>query len=193
MAPSSYDADAIEAAVGCQQRRRPVKVFLYCHQRTVSAKFHPREKSVMDEVKNILVAVDLSGDSETVARVAAGFAGAFSAKLYFLHVVRDDPAIFGDRDVPAERDEEAREFREEHRELEELRKKVTQPGMETVVLQVQGQTVNKILSEARKLDIGLLVVGGHKDNLRHLISGDVVKGVLNGASCPVVVVPPAAG
>ena len=147
----------------------------------------------MDKVRNILVAVDLSGESATVARVAAGFAGAFSAKLYFLHVVRDDPTIFGDRDVPGERDEVAREFREEHREVQELREKVTPPGMETVVLQVQGQTVGIILSEVRNLDIDLLVVGGHKDYLRHLISGDVVKDLLNGATCPVVVVPPAEG
>jgi len=145
----------------------------------------------VNEVKNILVAVDLSGGSETVARVAAGFAGAFSAKLYFLHVVRDNPKIFGDQDVPSERDEEARELREEHRELQELREKVAPPDMETVVLQVQGQTVNRILSEVKKLGIDLMVVGGHKDYLRHLISGDVVKDLLDSAHCPVVVVPPA--
>ena len=143
----------------------------------------------MNEVKNILVAVDLSEGCETVASAAARFAGGFSAKLYFLHVVRDDPKIFGDKDVPSERDEEAREFREEHRELQALREKVTPPGLETVALQVQGRTINSILSAARKFDVDLIVVGGHKDYLRYLISGDVVKDLLNRAPCPVVVVP----
>ncbi len=50
---------------------------------------------------------------------------------------------------------------------------------------------DKILSGVRHLDIGLMVVGGHQGYLRHLISGDAVKDLLNSAHCLVVVVPPA--
>ena len=147
----------------------------------------------MDKIKNILVAVDLFETSEAVARTAAGCAEAFSAKLLFLHGVRGDPVVLGDPDIAEGRDEKAQELKDEHRELQELREKVALDGVETVALQIQGQTVNKILSEVGKLDIDLMVVGGNRDRLRHLISGDVVKGLLDGATCPVVVVPPAKG
>ncbi len=145
----------------------------------------------MDKIRNILVAVDLNAGSEAVAGVAAGFAEAFSAKLYFLHVERDNPTIFGDPDIPDERDQAAGDVRTSHRELQELREKMTPPGVEAAALQIKGQTVQKIISEASALDIDLMVVGYHRDRLHHLLAGDVTKGVLNHAPCPVVVVPPA--
>jgi len=144
----------------------------------------------MDKIRNILVAVDLYEGSEEVAGVAAGFAETFSAKLYFLHVEKANPEIFGDPDIPDERDEAARQVRAEHRELQDLRDRTTPPGVDSVALQIQGQTVQKIISEAARLDIDLIVVGFHKDRLHHLLAGDVTRSVLNHAACPVVVVPP---
>lgn len=144
----------------------------------------------MDKISNILVAVDLYAGSEEVAAVAAGFAEAFSAKLYYLHVERANPEIIGDPDVPDERDAVAGQVRASHQELRELRDKMTPPGVEAAALQIQGQTVQKIISEAAKLDIDLMVVGFHRDRLHHLLAGDVTKSVLNRAPCPVVVVPP---
>jgi nucleotide-binding universal stress UspA family protein len=144
----------------------------------------------MDKIRNILVAVDLYAGSEEVAGVAAGFAEIFSAKLYFLHVERANPRIIGDPDLPDERDVVASQVRSSHQELRELRDKTTPPRVEAVALQIQGQTVQKIISEAARLDIDLMVVGFHRDRLHHLLAGDVTKSVLNHASCPVVVVPP---
>ena len=144
----------------------------------------------MDKIRNILVAVDLYEGSEEVAGVAAGLAEAFSAKLYFLHVERANPEIFGDPDIPDERDVAASQARTSHQELQELRDKMTPAGLEAVALQIQGQTVKKIISEAAKLDIDLMVVGFHRNRLHHLLAGDVTKSVLNHAHCPVVVVPP---
>ena len=100
----------------------------------------------MDKIRNILVAVDLNAGSEAVAGVAAGFAEAFSAKLYFLHVERDNPTIFGDPDIPDERDQAAGDVRTSHRELQELREKMTPPGVEAAALQIKGQTVQKIIA-----------------------------------------------
>ena len=142
----------------------------------------------MGKIKNILVAVDLNSGSDDVAAVGAGFAEAFSAKLYFLHVERANPTIFGDPDIPDERNVAASEVRTSHQELQDLRDRMTPPGVEAVALQIQGQTVQKIISEAVKLDIDLMVVGFHRDRLHHLLAGDVTKSVLSHASCPVVVV-----
>lgn len=144
----------------------------------------------MDKITNILVAVDLYEGSEEVAGVAAGFAETFSAKLYFLHVEKANPEIFGDPDIPDERDEAAHQARASHQELQDLRDRTTPPGVDSVALQIQGQTVEKIISEAAKLDIDLIVVGFHRDRLHHLLTGDVTRSVLNYAACPVVVVPP---
>jgi len=144
----------------------------------------------VDKIKNILVAVDLDEGSEEVAGIAAGFAEAFPAKLYYLHVERANPEIFGDPDIPDERDVAASQVRTSHQELQDLRDRMTPSGVEAVALQIQGQTVEKIISEAVKLDIDLIVVGFHRDRLHHLLSGDVTKSVLNYAPCPVLVVPP---
>lgn len=144
----------------------------------------------MDKIRNILVAVDLNEGSEEVARVAAGFAKIFSAKLYFLHVEPANPEIFGDPDIPDEREVVANQVRTSHQELHDLRDRTTPPGVEAVALQIQGQTVQKIISEAARLDIDLMVVGFHRDRLHHLLAGDVTKSVLSHAPCPVVVVPP---
>jgi len=144
----------------------------------------------LDKIKSILVAVDLHEGSEEVAGVAAGFAEAFSAKLYFLHVERGFPKIMGDPDVPNERDVVASEVRGSHRELQEFRDKMTPPGVEAVALQIQGRTVQKIVSEANALKIDLMVLGFHRNLLHHLLAEDVIKRVLNHAPCPVVVVPP---
>ena len=149
-----------------------------------------QEDTTVDSIKNILVAVDLHAGSEDVARVAAGFAEAFSAKLYFLHVDRANPEIFGDPDIPDDRDVVASQVKASHQELQGLRDKMTPSGVEAVALQIHGQTVQKIISEATRLDIDQMVVGFHRDRLHHLLSGDVTKSVLNYAPCPVVVVPP---
>ena len=147
-----------------------------------------QEDTVVNKIKNILVAIDLYAGSEKVAAVAAGFAEAFSAKLYFLHVERANPTIIGDPDLPDEREVVASQVRTSHQELQDLRDKMTPPGVEAVALQIQGQTVQKIISEAVKLDIDLIVVGFHRDRLHHLLAGDVTKSVLSHAPCPVVVV-----
>jgi len=151
-----------------------------------------QEDTVVQKIRNILVAVDLLEGSEEVAAVGAGFAAAFSAKLYFLHVQRDNPKIIGDPDLPDEREVVASAIRASHQELQQLRDRVTPPGIETVALQIQGQTVQTIVSEAIKLEVDLMVVGFHRDRLHHLLAGDVTKSVLNHARCPVVVVPQAA-
>jgi len=143
----------------------------------------------MRDIRSILVAVDLSEGSEKVAEVAAGFAKAFSAKLYFLHVVESDPLIIGDPDVPDERDAAAQEVRNENLELQALRDKVTPTGVEAIALQIRGHASEKILSETVKLNIDLLVIGANRDRVRHVLTGDVVKDTLRHAPCPVVVVP----
>jgi len=145
--------------------------------------------SIMQDIKNILVAVDLSEGSERTAEVAAGFAKAFAAKLYFLHVVHSDPLIIGDPDIPDERDMAAQEVRNENLELQALRDKVTPSGVEAIALQIRGHASEKILSETVKLNIDLLVIGSNQDRVRHALSGDVVKDTLRHAPCPVVVVP----
>ncbi len=82
-----------------------------------------------------------------------------------------------------------KELRDERRDLQESRDKVTPSGDESTAIKIQGKTVDNILSEVNKHDINLMVVGGHKEYFRHLLAGDVVKDILNGATSPVVAVP----
>lgn len=144
----------------------------------------------MKNIKNILVAVDLHEGSEAVAEAAASIAEPTNAKLYYLHVEPANPTIFGDPDIPDDRDAAASEVRSLHQDLQDLRDRTAPPGGEAVALQIQGQTVEKIISEAIRLGIDLIVVGFHRDRLHHLLAGDVTRSVLNYAPCPVLVVPP---
>lgn len=147
----------------------------------------------MKNIKNILVAVDLHEGSDAVAEAAAVIAESANAKLYYLHVEPANPTIFGDPDIPDERDVVADRIRSSQQDLQDIRDRTAPAGSEAIALQIQGQTVEKIISEAARLAIDLIVVGFHRDRLHHLLAGDVTKSVLHYARCPVLVVPPQNG
>lgn len=151
-------------------------------------------------MKRILVAIDLSDVTSLMLDVACELAGEFKAKLYLVHVAKVphtyvahgggaqfgfDPAY-----TVLSRDEIAHQLRDEHRELQEHGARIEAEGVQVAALLLPGDPVVKILEEAEKLNVDLIVMGSHGHGaIYELLVGSVTEGVLRRSCRPVLVVP----
>ena len=142
-------------------------------------------------MRNILVALDFSTGTGAVITVASELVRALAADCWLLHVAAPDPEFVGYEVGPQSvRDQVATEMRGEHRELHEHAERMRAGGLRVTALQVQGPTVEKILHEAQRLQVDLIVIGSHGHGVLHrALLGSVSEGVLRGATCPVLIVP----
>lgn len=142
-------------------------------------------------MKTILVPVDFSDVTARVVETARSFAMAFESRLVLLNVAEPEPDFVGfEAGPPAVRMAVARDFKIERQKLEELKTECETHGCEVMALHVQGPTVDKILHEAGEQHADLIVMGSHGHGaFFELLVGSVTHGVLNGATCPVVIVP----
>ena len=142
-------------------------------------------------MKTILVPIDFSDVTERVVATAHQLAKAFGSRVVLLHVAEPEPEFVGFEPGPVSvRAYVAKDFRNEHHRLDELKK--TLAGVEVLALQVQGATPEKILSEREQQQADFIVMGSHGHGaLYHLFAGSVTAGVLKAATCPVVIVPSA--
>lgn len=144
-----------------------------------------------ESVTNILVALDLSQASAAITERVTGLAKALGAQVWLLHVADPDPSFVGwEVDPGVIRDELARKYREEHRELQRLGQEMRASGVESTALLVQGPTAEKILAEAGRLKADLIVIGSYgKGGVRRLVFGSTSEDVLQASAIPVLVVP----
>jgi nucleotide-binding universal stress UspA family protein len=142
-------------------------------------------------MKTILVPVDFSDVTSRVIDEAVRLAKAFSARLILLHVAQPEPEFIGyDPGPPSVRNSVARELVEEHKRIHALDHLLEQEGLKVTSLVVQGYPLEKIIAEADKFKVDLIVMGSHGHGmLYHLLVGSVAEGVLRQARCPVLVVP----
>jgi nucleotide-binding universal stress UspA family protein len=140
----------------------------------------------------ILVPVDFSDVTLRVVEMADRLASAFKSRVVLLYISEPEPEFVGFEPGPVTvRSAVARDFREEHQRLDEL-KKTFADGLEITALHIQGATVEKILLEAEAQKAELIVMGSHgHGSIYNLLVGSVAEGVLKAAACPVVVVPSA--
>lgn len=142
-------------------------------------------------MKNILVPVDFSTMTARVVNEATRMAKLTGASLTLIHIAPPNPDFVGYEPGPATvRNAVAHQFREEHRHLQALEKGVAELGLRVNALLIQGYAVEKILSEAERLQSDLIVMGSHGHGLlRHLVVGSITDGVLRKAKCPLFIVP----
>ena len=140
---------------------------------------------------NILAAVDFSAVTRDVLEILGRIAKAMPAKVFLVHVAPPDPAFVGYGAGPkAVRGQVAAEHRARHQQLQELADELRAGGVETTALLLQGATVETLLAEAQKLDVGLIVLGSHGRGAVHdLLVGSVADGVVRRSSLPVLLVP----
>ena len=139
---------------------------------------------------SLLVALDFSSVTddqlEIVQRLAAP-----NREIYLLHVAEPDPDFVGFEAGPEEvRDQVAKEFHQEHEQIQALAGRLRDSGHQVTALLIQGPTIETILSEADKVGAEVIVVGSHgRGKLFDLVVGSVSAGVIRKSTVPVLVVP----
>lgn len=145
----------------------------------------------MDAFKNIMVAVDFNDSLGELMVYADRLAQKFESKVWVLHVADPEPDFVGYEPGPQYiRDIKAEEYREEHRNLQEVCKNFLSEDVEAEALLIQGSTVETVMSEAQKLNIDLLIVGTHKHSFLHnLLQESVSMELIKKAEIPMLTIP----
>lgn len=139
----------------------------------------------------LLVAIDLSEPTELIVKKAEELAKEMSAQVWVLHNAEPEPDVLEFRADPQNaRDSLAEKFHREHRQIQEIAKRLREEGLEATALLVHGPTVEFILKEASELDVDMIIVGSHgRSAVYQLLVGSVSEGLLRKSRCPVLVVP----
>jgi nucleotide-binding universal stress UspA family protein len=133
-------------------------------------------------LKNILMPTDFSEASAYAARYACALAKEYGARLHVLHVVsvaaRDRENVPLDREIEKEAEGSIVRFMEHECQ-----------GLEVVREVKAGIPFQEIVSDARKRDVDLLVMGTHgRTFLKYALLGSVTAKVVRKAPCPVLTV-----
>src|SRR6202011_496301 len=142
------------------------------------------------QLKRFLVCTGGKEFIEEAVQLTGQLAKAVGASVTLLHVMAEPPAIYADL-VRLEEDVErllesnselGLNLREQQADLEKL-------GVSAEVRVRHGIVVDQVFAEARERNYDLIVTGSSQARgmLRHYIMGDLTRGILNHANCPVLV------
>ena len=139
----------------------------------------------------VLAAIDFSDMTRGVAEAARTWARQLRAPLYLIHVEAPEPDFVGYEPGPQHvRDGVAQDVLAHHAAMAALRDRLGEEGLEVHGLVIQGPTVEKIVSEARRLHAAVIVTGSHGHGaVYRLLVGSTTEGILREAPCPVLVIP----
>ncbi len=142
-------------------------------------------------MRPLLIPVDYTAVTGAQLEQGRQLAAALGAPIYLLHVEPPEPDFVGYEPGPQHvRDEAANDALEHHAELRELRDGLRTQGVEAHALVIQGPAAEKILSEAERLNVAMIIVGSHGHGVLHQwLAGDVGAAVSRKARHPVLVVP----
>lgn len=136
--------------------------------------------------QRIVLAVDLTDESITVANKAAAMCKAFDGELTIIHVIESLNYAYGG-DVPidvSDIQEQLQDTATKH--MQALVDQLDMPVKETIV--TQGGIESEIHRIAEELSADLIVVGSHGRHGLALLLGSTANGVLHGAPCDVLAV-----
>lgn len=143
-------------------------------------------------MKNILVALELRGDTTRVLEQAVELARSCRAKLWLLHVADPDPDFVGYEPGPQYiRDERAEILKEERSKLHGMVDSLASTGLEVQPIMVMGHAAETILQEAERTGSDLIIMGTHgRRGLAKAFLGSTSDDVLRANRFPVLVIPP---
>jgi universal stress protein A len=140
----------------------------------------------MAEYQKILVAVDLSEDSEQVAQRAHAIANTGRADLHLIHVIEPLSFAYGG-DIPMDFSGIQDEIHQQA--TQQLKRFAASNDIDHdhqhIVL---GRPEVEIHTTAKEIGADLIVVGSHGRYGLALLMGSTANGVLHGASCDVLAV-----
>ena len=136
---------------------------------------------------HILLAVDFTPVTDTVARQAIELCQAFKARLSLVHVVEfTQMDLSNDLVLPQELEIDQELMKRSKQRLEDLAEKLGIDKSECFVS--QGSTRREILRLAKELNTNLIVIGSHgREGIQRLL-GSTANAVLHGAPCDVLAV-----
>ena len=139
----------------------------------------------------LLVAVDLSESTQIIVDKVVEIARNNPASVWILHNAEPAPDVVEFKIDPlAARENLAKKFHKEHRQIQDIAGRLRQSGLDATALLVHGPTVETILQEASDLDVDMIVVGSHGQGATHaLLVGSASKGILRKSTYPVLVIP----
>lgn len=137
--------------------------------------------------KKILVAIDLSKDTDKVIKSALGMAQNDASRLHFVHVVEPISAAYS-MDIyvanVSELQTEAIKFAEER-----LTALGTEWNLEAgSTHSLLGSPATEIRALAEELDVDAIVIGSHGHSGWKILLGSTANSVLHGAHCDVLTV-----
>lgn len=136
--------------------------------------------------QHLLLAVDLTEESQQVAEKAVALAQLNDAKLSLVHVIEPLSFAYGG-DVPMD----LSTIQEQLDEHAQQRLEIFAESLGVEVQQryvVSGHTESEIHRIAKEQQIDLIVVGSHGRHGLALLLGSTANGVLHGAKCDVLAV-----
>lgn len=140
----------------------------------------------MSIYSRILLALDLSEESEQLASKTAEMATAFGAELSLIHVVEPLSFAYGG-DVPMDLTTIQEQLDEHARtKLDQYAEKIGYPINRKII--VTGHTETEIHRAAEELNADLVILGSHGRHGLALLLGSTANGVLHGAKCDVLAI-----
>lgn len=140
----------------------------------------------MSNYKKILVAVDLSEESEQVLQAATDVAQLHKAEIGIIHVTDNPVTLYSqwsDYVVPYS-EEKIRELL-----FSKLTDLVEKSGLDKSLITVDfGRAVDVIIDKAEKENYDLIILGSHGRHGVKLLLGSTANGVLHHATCDVLAV-----
>ena len=142
------------------------------------------------QLKHFLVCTGGKEFIEPAVELTGKLASAVGASVTLLHVMAEPPAIYADL---VRLEEDVTRLLESNSELginlRTQKEQLEKLGVPTEVRVRHGIVVDQVFAEARDTSYELIVTGSTRARgmVRHYIMGDLTRGILNHASCPVLV------
>ena len=142
-------------------------------------------------MKNILVTIDFNRNEQLLIDKAFQLAEKFNSKIWLIHIAAPDPDFVGYEVGPQYiRDFRASELRKEHKLLQEHTNALKKKGVNAEGLLVQGATIKMIMTEAKTLNVDLIIAGHHEHSfLYKAFVGSVSGKIVKKSKIPVLIVP----
>jgi len=139
----------------------------------------------------ILAAIDFSSVSELVIDQIGSLVAGRDAQVFLLHVAEPNPDFVGyDAGPDVVRDQVAKEYRDEHRQLQAFAEQLRDAGIDSKATLIQGAIVETILERAQHLDVDLILMGTHGHGAMYqILVGSISEGVLHESKKPVLLIP----
>lgn len=142
-------------------------------------------------MKSILLALDRREEAQQLVDYIKPLAKKFDSKIWIVHIADPEPDYIGYEVGPQYiRDFRAKDLKEEHTYLISLSESLSEDGIESQSILLEGYTADMLVKESEKLKVDIIVLGSHKHGLLHrMFAGDTTNSVIMRSTIPVLAVP----